>query len=60
MGIVLGGLFGKLNISFSDTLSFSPGLTGGVLMVALVLSAVGKTGPIIGLCPVPPINCCDS
>ena len=47
MGIVLGVLFGKLNISFSDTLSFSPGLTGGVLMVALVLSAVGKTGPII-------------
>ena len=42
MGIVLGVLFG-----FSDTLSFSPGLTGGVLMVALVLSAVGKTGPII-------------
>lgn len=47
MGIVLGVLFGKLNISFSDTLSFSPGLTGGVLMVALFLSAVGKTGPII-------------
>jgi putative transport protein len=47
MGIVLGVLFGKLNISFSDTLSFSPGLTGGILMVALFLSAVGKTGPII-------------
>jgi len=41
MGIVLGVLFGKLNISFS------PGLTGGILMVALVLSAIGKTGPII-------------
>ena len=27
--------------------SFSPGLTGGVLMVALVLSAVGKTGPVL-------------
>lgn len=47
MGIVLGVLFGKINISFSDTLSFSPGLTGGVLMVALMLSAVGKTGPIL-------------
>ncbi len=46
-GIVLGVLFGKLNISFSDSFSFSPGLTGGILMVALVLSAVGKTGPII-------------
>ena len=40
-GIVLGVLFGKLN------LSFSPGLTGGILMVALVLSAIGKTGPIV-------------
>lgn len=47
MGIVLGVLFGKINISVSDTLSFSPGLTGGVLMMALFLSAIGKTGPIV-------------
>lgn len=47
MGIVLGVLFGKINISFSDNFSFSPGLTGGVLIVALVLSAIGKTGPIV-------------
>lgn len=47
MGIVLGVIFGKLNISFSDNFSFSPGLTGGILLVALVLSAIGKTGPII-------------
>ena len=47
MGIVLGVLFGKLNISFPGGLSFSPGLTGGILMVALFLSAIGKTGPII-------------
>lgn len=47
MGIVLGVLFGKINISFSDSFSFSPGLTGGILIVALVLSAIGKTGPII-------------
>ncbi|WP_300727931.1 aspartate:alanine exchanger family transporter [uncultured Bacteroides sp.] len=47
MGIVLGVLFGKLNISFGDGMSFSPGLTGGILMMALFLSAVGKTGPII-------------
>ena len=46
-GIVLGVLFGKLNISFSDSFSFSPGLTGGILMVALILSAIGKTGPIV-------------
>lgn len=47
MGIVLGVLVGKLNISFSDSFSFSPGLTGGILIVALILSAIGKTGPII-------------
>lgn len=47
MGIVLGVIFGKINISFSDSFTFSPGLTGGILIVALVLSAIGKTGPII-------------
>lgn len=47
MGIVLGVLFGKLNLSFPGGLNFSPGLTGGILIVALFLSAIGKTGPII-------------
>ncbi len=47
MGIVLGVIVGQINISFSDSFSFSPGLTGGILIVALVLSAIGKTGPII-------------
>lgn len=47
MGIVLGVLFGKINISFSDAFQFSPGLTGGVLIIALILGAVGKTGPIL-------------
>jgi putative transport protein len=46
-GIVLGVLFGKINLSFSDSFSFSPGLTGGILIVALLLSAIGKTGPIV-------------
>ena len=47
MGIVLGVLFGKVNISFSDSFTFSPGLTGGILIVALVLGYLGKTGPIV-------------
>jgi putative transport protein len=47
LGIVLGVLFGKLNISFPGGVEFSPGLTGGVLIMALILSAVGKTGPIL-------------
>ncbi len=47
MGIVIGVLFGKLNITFGGDISFSPGLTGGILMTALVLSAMGKTGSIL-------------
>jgi len=46
-GIVLGVLVGKLKISFSDDFTFSLGLTGGVLMVAMILSRIGKTGPIL-------------
>lgn len=47
MGIVLGVLFGKLHLSFGGGLTFSPGLTGGILMMALILSAIGKTGPVL-------------
>ncbi|MDM8160400.1 TrkA C-terminal domain-containing protein [Labilibaculum sp. K2S] len=46
-GIVLGVLVGKLKISFTDDFTFSLGLTGGILIVALVLSRIGKTGPIL-------------
>ena len=47
LGIVLGILVGQLQLSFSDSFSFSLGLTGGVLITALVLSKLGKTGPIL-------------
>jgi len=46
LGIVLGVLVGKLNISFGS-FSFSPGLSGGVLLVALILGRIGKTGPVL-------------
>jgi putative transport protein len=46
-GIILGILVGKIKIDFSSTLSISPGLTGGVLIVALILGNLGKTGPLI-------------
>lgn len=46
-GIVLGVLFGQINISMGPGVSFSPGLTGGVLLVAIILSGIGKTGPIM-------------
>ncbi|RXP46550.1 transporter [Lutibacter sp. HS1-25] len=47
IGIILGILVGKLSLNFGDDFSFSLGLTGGVLMVALILGRTGKTGPIL-------------
>ena len=47
VGIVLGILAGKLSLSFGANFTFSLGLTGGVLMVALVLGRVGKTGKVL-------------
>lgn len=46
IGIILGVLVGKINITLG-TFSFSPGLTGGVLISALILSRIGKTGPVL-------------
>lgn len=47
LGIALGVVVGQISLSFSDSFTFSFGLTGGVLLTALVLSAIGKTGPVI-------------
>jgi len=44
--IVLGILVGKFSITMGS-FSFSLGLTGGILLVALILGRTGKTGPII-------------
>lgn len=46
-GIVLGILAGRIRIEFSENLVFSPGLAGGVLLVALLLGKIGKTGPVV-------------
>lgn len=46
LGIVLGVLLGTLSVSFGSSFTFSLGLTGGVLMVAILLSRVGRTGAI--------------
>lgn len=46
LGIVIGVVVGNISIAFSD-FSFSFGLTGGVLLTALLLSAIGKTGNVI-------------
>lgn len=45
-GIILGILVGKLSLNFNN-FSFSLGLTGGILMVALILGRTGKTGPFL-------------
>ena len=45
-GILLGILVGKLSINLGN-FSFSLGLTGGILLVGLILGRTGKTGPIM-------------
>ena len=47
LGIVFGILLGSLKLPLFGGLSFSLGLTGGVLAAAIILSQIGKTGPII-------------
>ena len=44
--IILGVMLGKVNIPVLGT-EMSLGLTGGVLLVALLVSNLGKTGPIL-------------
>lgn len=46
-GIVLGVLLGKLSISFGDSFNFNLGLTGGVLIVSMLLGRIGKTGSVL-------------
>lgn len=51
LGIVAGVLLGQIPIPLPGGTTFRLGITGGVLGVALVLSRVGKTGPIIWSLP---------
>ena len=46
MGIIIGVLIGKISIPLFG-FNFSLGLTGGVLMAAIILSRIGKTGNIL-------------
>ena len=46
MGILIGVLLGKFSIPVFG-FDFSLGLTGGVLMAAIILSRIGKTGNIV-------------
>ncbi|NQU88579.1 MAG: transporter [Mariniphaga sp.] len=46
IGIIMGVLIGKISINFGS-FTFGLGLTGGILLFALIISRIGKTGPII-------------
>lgn len=46
LGIIVGVLIGKLSIPVFG-FNFSLGLTGGVLLAAIILSRIGKTGNIV-------------
>jgi len=50
-GVALGILVGNINISLGNDSSFSLGMAGGPLLVALVLGHFGKVGPIVGYMP---------
>ncbi|MCF7803284.1 MAG: transporter [Candidatus Marinimicrobia bacterium] len=47
LGIVIGVLIGQVPIPLFGLTTIHLGLTGGVLATALILSRIGKTGPII-------------
>jgi putative transport protein len=47
LGILIGILIGHLKIPISGKTNFSIGVTGGVLISAIILSRIGKTGKII-------------
>jgi putative transport protein len=47
LGILMGILLGELSIPLFGGVNFQLGLTGGVLIAAIVLSKIGKTGRIV-------------
>ncbi|MFP4018929.1 MAG: transporter, partial [Bacteroidales bacterium] len=47
LGILIGIVIGELTIPLFGDIEFKLGLTGGVLVSALVLSKIGKTGNIV-------------
>lgn len=47
LGIVLGFVLGQVQVSFSNHLTVGLGLSGGILLMAIILSGLGRTGPIV-------------
>ncbi len=54
--IALGILVGMISIPFSENFNFSLGLTGGVMLMAILLSRKQKIGPIIFSVTTPALN----
>ncbi|MFA8344143.1 MAG: aspartate:alanine exchanger family transporter, partial [Rhodothermaceae bacterium] len=46
IGVILGILIGQISLPIFG-MDFKLGLTGGVLMAALILSKIGRTGPLV-------------
>ena len=51
LGMALGLLIGKITFSLPGGVNFQLGYAGGPLLVALVLGAIRKTGPILWILP---------
>ncbi len=51
LGIGIGLLLGLVQITLTDTISFKLGNAGGPLIVALILGALGRSGPIVWTLP---------
>ncbi len=50
-GLAIGILVGMIPVSFGGVLSFKLGITGGVLLASLLLSNIGKMGPVLWRAP---------
>jgi putative transport protein len=53
VGLALGFLIGDVPISPFGIVQFTLGKTGGVLVAAMILSALYKTGPLVWVMPQP-------
>jgi len=51
VGMALGLLIGKITFSLPGGVNFQLGYAGGPLLVALVLGAIRKTGPVLWILP---------
>ncbi len=51
LGLTLGILIGMVPVSFGSVFSFKLGITGGVLISSLLLSNIGKLGPVLWRAP---------